>query len=91
MPALHFQVYGSVQGVGFRYATQCEALRLGLNGWVRNRRDGSVEIHAEGEAEALGRLADWLQHGPATARVSRVEQSEARTEGHGGFLERPTG
>lgn len=66
-------VRGRVQGVYFRAATQREAKRLGLTGWVRNRNDATVEIVAEGEEETLRDLISWAHHGPAAARVERVD------------------
>ena len=65
-------VSGTVQGVGFRWATRREAVRLGLAGFVRNRADGSVEVEAEGDADAVGQLVRWLESGPAAAQVSQV-------------------
>ncbi|MFQ3547138.1 MAG: acylphosphatase [Termitinemataceae bacterium] len=70
--AYTFQIYGSVQGVGFRYSTVDTARRLGLVGWVRNEPDGSVTVYAEGPSEALQKLHAWLKHGPPAARVLRV-------------------
>ena len=66
-------VYGSVQGVGFRYSTQREALRLGLTGYARNLDDGSVEVLACGEENLVAALIAWLNAGgPRSARVDRV-------------------
>lgn len=66
-------VYGSVQGVGFRYTTQHEAQRLGLVGYARNLDDGSVEVVACGEAENVNKLIEWLKAGgPRNARVDKV-------------------
>jgi acylphosphatase len=62
-----------VQGVNFRAATQSQAQRLGLVGWVRNRDDGSVEIVAEGPRAALDRFVRYLHQGPPAAAVTRVE------------------
>lgn len=70
---LHAVVYGLVQGVNFRAATQSEARRLGLAGWVRNRADGAVEVLAEGPRAALERLAAFLHQGPPSARVTHVD------------------
>ena len=69
MEAHRVVVEGRVQGVGFRWATQSEALRLGLSGWVRNRPDGSVEAVIQGEPPVLQRMLDWLQAGPPGSRV----------------------
>ena len=74
--ALRIIISGQVQGVGFRYATVDEARRLGVIGWVRNTRDGRVEIVAQGPHPAVHRLLAWCQSGPPGARVANVEQSE---------------
>lgn len=68
-----FTVRGQVQGVGFRAAAQRQAVALHVNGWVRNRHDGSVEGLACGDAEALQRFHDWLKVGPPLAQVSGLE------------------
>jgi acylphosphatase len=69
---LRLVVTGRVQGVGFRYSTVHEARRLGLLGWVRNCREGGVEILAEGSRERLEQLAIWSHDGPRGALVSNV-------------------
>jgi acylphosphatase len=63
---------GKVQAVGFRFAAQREALNLGLTGWVKNERDGSVSVVAEGKEEDLKRLAEWAKRGPTFAEVDQV-------------------
>ncbi|MDC7125002.1 MAG: acylphosphatase [Spirochaetales bacterium] len=71
LSAIRINVYGRVQGVGFRYTTQKKASHLGLTGWVRNELDGSVEICCEGEAMAITAFLDWLESGgPRTCRIS---------------------
>ena len=70
---LHAIVHGAVQGVFFRANTQQRAAELSLTGWVMNRKDGGVEVMAEGEHEPLERLLGWLQHGPPAASVEKVE------------------
>ena len=70
---LHAIVHGRVQGVGFRAATQRAAATQRLTGWVRNRWDGTVEVVAEGPQDAVRALERFLQRGPSTAEVSRVE------------------
>ncbi|WP_447872873.1 acylphosphatase [Serratia fonticola] len=66
-------VYGVVQGVGFRYNTQHQATALGLTGYARNLDDGSVEVLACGEQQAVDQLMAWLKSGgPRSARVDRV-------------------
>jgi acylphosphatase len=75
MPAFHANIKGMVQGVGFRYFTQRAASRLGLTGWVRNMPDGTVEIEAEGDKEALDRFLSELQSGPNFARVDNIDMT----------------
>lgn len=87
MIAKRIEVYGQVQGVGFRWSTCREARRLGVNGWVKNRSDGAVEIHAEGEEAALDAFVAWAKRGPANARVERLEMTETRMAHHTGFTE----
>jgi len=65
-------VSGSVQGVFYRASTQREAIRLGVTGWVRNCRDGTVEVLAEGDASAVNDLIEWCRKGPAHSNVQRV-------------------
>jgi len=72
MLTLQLRITGMVQGVGYRYALQREAVRLGLSGWVRNRSDGSVEAIVQGAQQAVDALATWTRRGPSAARVSEV-------------------
>ncbi|OPZ11026.1 MAG: Acylphosphatase [candidate division BRC1 bacterium ADurb.BinA364] len=81
MPCLHCIVEGRVQGVGFRYFAENQALALGLSGWVRNLRDGSVETEAEGPREALEQYLAALRRGPAFARVSALRETWSEAEG----------
>lgn len=69
----HFIIYGQVQGVGFRFFTWREAQRLGITGWVKNQRDGSVAVVAQGSEQQLAQFSAWLQQGPKTATVTHVE------------------
>lgn len=66
-------VRGRVQGVGFRVSTAREARRLGVEGWVRNVYDGSVEVLAAGEDAAVDALVEWLRTGPPSARVAGIQ------------------
>lgn len=61
-----------MQGVSYRASTAEEARRLGVVGWVRNRREGSVELEVEGEDGAVDELLAWCAHGPPSARVAGV-------------------
>jgi acylphosphatase len=72
--ARRYFVSGMVQGVGFRYFTQDEAERLRLSGFVRNLRDGRVEVYAIGPAENLARLRTLLERGPRGAMVQHVAE-----------------
>lgn len=69
------RVDGRVQGVGFRYFVQHQATRLGVVGWVRNERDGSVRVVAEGGRAHLDQLMDVLRRGPSAAIVRDVDAS----------------
>ena len=91
MVSLRLRITGRVQGVGFRYAMQSEAARRGLSGWVRNRRDGSVEALVQGEAGAVEALVDWARRGPPGARIDalRSEAAEGETP-PAGFELKPT-
>jgi acylphosphatase len=75
--ACRYFVAGIVQGVGFRYFTQDEAERLDLSGFVRNLRDGRVEVYAIGTQENLARLRTLLERGPRGAMVQHVDQQSA--------------
>jgi acylphosphatase len=88
--ALHLNVSGRVQGVGYRWWTVGTARALGLDGWVRNRRDGSVEILAIGSPDALESLAAACARGPNAAAVSVVDRTAADDDGSTGFDARPT-
>lgn len=88
MTARRFVVRGEVQGVFFRDSTRERARGLGVAGWARNAHDGTVEVHAEGEADALDALAEWLRDGPPRARVDGVDARDAEPEGGSGFAVR---
>ena len=65
-------IEGRVHGVFFRYHTQEMAYRLGIKGWVKNRRDGRVEAVFEGEKDRVNQMIQWCHHGPPEASVSGV-------------------
>ena len=91
MTRVHLVIHGRVQGVYYRATTQEVAQRLTLNGWVRNRSEGTVELVAEGPAEQIEALLAWCHQGPELARVERVDQFASEPIGlDGGFHVRPT-
>jgi len=71
--AASVRVRGRVQGVGFRAFAQQRARELGVQGFVRNRPDGSVEAWLQGEGGAIDRLIEHLRKGPMLARVDALE------------------
>jgi acylphosphatase len=79
--ALHIRVTGTVQGVFFRAWAAERARALGVNGWVRNASDGSVEGHLEGDKSAVQQLVNLLHRGPPSAQVAAVDVSMADPEG----------
>jgi acylphosphatase len=88
--ALRLRIAGRVQGVGYRAWLEREARSRGLRGWVRNRRDGSVEALAQGSPAALDALTMWARHGPPAARVADVDSSPGTEEAPERFEIRPT-
>ncbi len=78
---LHAVIHGLVQGVYFRAATQREATRRGLTGWVRNRWDGTVEVLAEGPRQALESFEVFLHQGPPHAHVTHVDITYSKASG----------
>jgi acylphosphatase len=67
------RITGRVQGVGFRFYARREAVVLGLNGWVRNDADGSVELVAQGPRARVDAMIRWCHDGPPHSRVDAVE------------------
>lgn len=82
-------ITGVVQGVGFRYAMLARARLLGIAGWVRNRRDGSVEAMIAGDADQLEAMLAWSRNGPAGAVVDQLMVESASGE-FSAFELRPT-
>ncbi len=79
--ARRYVVSGRVQGVGFRFFVERAAAVEGIGGWVGNRSDGSVEIEAEGDAEAIERFERRIRSGPPASRVDDVLVSETPPAG----------
>jgi acylphosphatase len=73
MVRAHAIVIGRVQGVFFRMETQSAAERIGVSGWVRNKRDGSVEAVFEGKETKVATILEWCKKGPPHARVDRLD------------------
>lgn len=80
MGGCRVRAYGRVQGVFFRNWTRDKALALGVRGWVRNRLDGSVELLAFGDEEAVATLIAACRTGPPAAKVERIEVEPAEGE-----------
>ena len=67
-------IYGKVQGVGFRYSVHRKAESLGIKGYFRNQRDGSVFIAVQGATSVADNFVNWCYRGPPTLDVSRIEK-----------------
>lgn len=76
----HVIIRGRVQGVGYRAWTEYSAEGRGLDGWVRNRRDGSVEALFAGEPRIVREMIDLCRQGPPGSRVDAIEEREASSE-----------
>lgn len=88
MACVRFIVTGRVQGVFFRASTREQALRLGVTGYAKNLADGSVEVVACGNEQALADLDGWLHHGPPSARVENVSREPLPDQTLHGFVTR---
>ena len=87
---VRLHITGQVQGVGYRLWATRTAASLGLRGWVRNRRDGSVEALATGAPDAVAALVEACRQGPYGARVSDVTATPDENDGSLGFSPVPT-
>ncbi|WP_332854650.1 acylphosphatase [Duganella sp. S19_KUP01_CR8] len=89
---IRLTIEGRVQGVGYRASFAEQARALGLAGWVRNRRHGSVEAEVEGGAHAIEAIVAWAKRGPPGSRVTNVtvEDVVAQATLDGGFKILPT-
>lgn len=79
------KVAGRVQGVGFRYSAQNEAVRLGISGIVKNMSDGSVYLEIEGTPAQVNAMISWCNTGPRMARIERVGVYPGKVKGYSGF------
>ncbi len=84
------RIAGRVHGVGYRQWLVHEARRNGLSGWVRNRRDGTVEALLSGERDALQAVLTACRRGPPAAQVTSVEEAFAEPPDEPGFIRLPT-
>jgi len=90
MIARNIRIEGQVQGVCFRDWAVEAARAIGVSGWVRNRRDGSVEVFTLGEPELVERFVDRLREGAPASRVDGIHVTEAQLHAVDGFTRRPT-
>ena len=88
--SLRLRIEGYVQAVGFRNFAIVEARRLGLDGWVRNRSDGSVEALVSGPTKAVEAFVGAATQGPRGARVSAVDLHNSEPPAEKGFQQRPS-
>lgn len=87
---MRMRISGSVQGVGFRAFAVAAAGARSLDGWVRNRSDGTVEILVSGPTTAIEEFVGVCVRGPEGARVTNIEMGPADMLGTSGFSQRPT-
>ena len=88
--SLKLNIHGLVQGVFYRAWSAETARELGVRGWVRNRRDGSVEMLVHGDPGIVQRFIESCREGPPAARVDRIELEETTEPAPPGFETRPT-
>ena len=90
MRSVRLTITGRVQGVGYRIWAERTALSLKLRGWVRNRRDGGVELLATGTDNAVAALIEACREGPSAANVTGVKVEHGEDDGSAGFSATPT-
>ncbi len=82
---VHLIITGKVQGVFFRASTKEQADAIGIKGWVKNTRDGNVEIMASGDKKIIDQFISWCRKGPKAAIVADVKISEREDSQFSGF------
>ena len=87
---VNLRITGKVQGVWYRAWTREAAENLGLNGWVRNRMDGSVEALVQGEEDSISQLIEKCWEGPTAARVKNITSTEVTEKIEQGFKQEKT-
>ncbi len=85
MKHINIKVTGKVQGVFFRASTKAVADQMGVKGFVKNEKDGSVYVEAEGEATILEMFVDWCKEGPEKAKVEHVEITDGEIKNYRNF------
>ena len=90
MKSVRARITGRVQGVGFRAFVEQAAARLGVRGWVRNRRDGSVEAVISGDTSKVDEMLTLCWQGPPAAKVDGVSVEDAPAPAEQGFGTKPT-
>jgi acylphosphatase len=90
LKSVRLTISGRVQGVGYRMWAERTAVGLGIRGWVRNRADGSVELLAIGEDDAVAALIEGCRQGPRAAVVTGVAVANTEDDGSAGFSARAT-
>jgi acylphosphatase len=88
--AVRLRIHGRVQGVWYRGWLVEAALAHAVDGWVRNRADGTVEAVLDGEPEAVRALIERCREGPKLARVTRIEEAATGERPQTGFVQLPT-
>jgi acylphosphatase len=88
--SLRVRIEGFVQSVGYRHFAMEEARRLGINGWIRNRTDGTVEALASGSTKAVEAFVAACMRGPEGSRINNVELHNAEPPEEKGFHRRPS-
>ncbi len=90
MNAKRLIIAGQVQGIGYRDWMVTKALKLGLSGWVRNRRDGTVEALIAGDVASVEELSRLCRRGPSLALVSSISEDLADPPAEPGFYQAAT-
>lgn len=85
MKHLNIKIYGKVQGVFYRVTTKAVADQLGVKGFVRNEKDGTVYVEAEGDEFSLGEFLDFCRKGPDKAVIEKVETAETEPKNYRNF------
>lgn len=85
MKHINIKVTGKVQGVFFRASTKAVADQMGIKGFVKNEKDGSVYVEAEGESTILEMFVDWCKEGPEKAKVDHVEITDGEIKNYRNF------